>query len=164
MRVSRAQILRADGQAFVEMARPHNGALKARPDGSLPLDDAFKNLPHNTEVMYFLLPVEAGKGKGNGKTNGKGNKRKSFFKGDDGTKKKGKVTRDPIPAELKGCHSRTPKNEPICFNFNLGRCKNKKCKFRHVCCKPGCYGKHPISQCPKKDAKKAGVRTEDDSE
>ena len=164
MRVSRAQILRADRQAFVEMAREYNGTLKARPDGSLPLDEAFKNLPHNTEVMYFLLPVAAGKGKGNGKTNGKGSKRKSFFKDDDGAKKKGKVTRDPIPEELKGCHSRTPKNEPICFNFNLGRCRNKKCKFRHVCCKPGCYGKHPISQCPKKDAKEAAVRTEDDSE
>ena len=150
MRVSRAQILRADRQAFVEMAREHNGSLKARP-------------PHNTEVMYFLLPVAAGKGKGNGKTKGKGEKRKSFFKDDDGAKKKGKVTRGPIPEELKGCHSRTPKNEPICFNFNLGRCKNKKCKFRHVCCKPGCYGKHPISQCPKKDAKEAGVRMEDDS-
>ena len=163
MRVSRAQILRADRQAFVEMAREHNGALKARPDGSLPLDDAFKNLPHNTEVMYFLLPVAAGKSQNKG-NKGKGDKRKSSFKDEDGAKKKGKISRDPIPAELKGCHSRTPKNEPICFNFNLGRCKNKKCKFRHVCCKPGCYGKHPISQCPKKDAKEAGVRVEDDSE
>ena len=164
MRVSRAQILRADRQAFVEMARVHNGSLKARPDGSLPLDAAFEDLPRNTEVMYFLLPVAVGKGKGSGKTNGKGNKRKSFGKDDDSAKKKGKLARDPIPEELKGCHSRTPKNEPICFNFNLGRCKNKNCKFRHVCCKPGCYGKHPISQCPKKDAKHAGVRVEDDSE
>ena len=164
MRVSRAQILRADRQAFVEMAREYNGSLKARPDGSLPLDDAFKSLPRNTEVMYFLLPVAAGKSKGNGKSTGKGNKRKGVFKQDDTPKKKAKVTRDPIPEELKGCHSRTPKNEPICFNYNLGRCKNKKCKFHHVCCKPGCYGKHPIAQCPKKDAKDAGVRVEDDSE
>ena len=100
MRVSRAQILRADRQAFVEMAREYNGSLKARPDGSLPLDDAFKSLPHNTEVMYFLLPVAAGKSKGNGKSTGKGNKRKGVFKQDDTPKKKGKVTRDPIPEEL----------------------------------------------------------------
>ncbi|CAE7487060.1 ubiad1 [Symbiodinium natans] len=147
-RVSRAQVLRADRQVFVELARRANGGLKALADGSLPLDAEFRNLPGNTEIMYFLLPTpEKGKGKGKGK----GDKRKHSGDGDEGgDKKKAKTTRDPVPKELQGCHSRTPKNKPICFNYNLGKCKKgKACKFEHVCCRPNCYGKHPFSQCPK---------------
>ena len=89
LRVSRAQLLRADRQAFVELARLCNGNLKAKPDGTLPLD---------TEIARLHASL-------------------------------------------------TPSNKPICFNFNLGKCtKGSKCKFAHVCCKPGCYKPHPMSE------------------
>ncbi|CAE7737917.1 unnamed protein product [Symbiodinium sp. CCMP2592] len=75
-RVSRAQVLRADRQCFLELARVCNGNLKPGPDGSLPLDKEFKKLEFNTTVMYFLLPVK-GRGNGGGKADkeGKGRKR-----------------------------------------------------------------------------------------
>ena len=43
-RVSRAQVLRADWQCFIELARVCNGNLKPGPDGSLPLDKEFDKL------------------------------------------------------------------------------------------------------------------------
>ena len=106
--------------------------------------------------MYFLLPVK-GRGKGAGKKgdrhgtgqgttgNGQGTGKKRTTGTDDAPGKKIKVTRDPIPEALRGMHSRTPDNKPICFNFNLGKCKaGAKCKFKHVCCKPGCYKAHAM--------------------
>ena len=143
-RVSRAQILRADRQSFLELARVCNGNLKPGPDGSLPLDKEFDKLEFNTSVMYFLLPVRGG-GKGGGRDKpGKLRKRKDH-EADPNSGKKAKITRDPIPEVLKGMHSRTPDNKPICFNYNLGKCKaGAKCKFKHVCCKPGCYKAHPM--------------------
>ena len=143
-RVSRAQILRADRQSFLELACVCNGNLKPGPDGSLPLDKEFDKLEFNTSVMYFLLPVRGG-GKGGGRDKpGKPRKRKDH-EADPNSSKKAKITRDPTPEELKGMHSRTPDNKPICFNYNLGKCKaGAKCKFKHVCCKPGCYKAHPI--------------------
>ncbi|CAE7626860.1 unnamed protein product [Symbiodinium sp. CCMP2592] len=147
-RVSRAQVLRADRQCFLELARVCNGNLKPGPDGSLPLDKEFEKLEFNTTVMYFLLPVK-GRGKGGGKAEkeGKGRKRTKTTNDDESPNNKAKITRDPIPEVLKGMHSRTPDNKPICFNFNLGKCKaGAKCKFKHVCCKPGCYKPHPMSE------------------
>ncbi|CAE6963869.1 unnamed protein product [Symbiodinium sp. CCMP2592] len=101
-RVSRAQVLRADRQCFLELARVCNGNLKPGPDGALPVDKEFEKLEFNTSVMYFLLPVK-GRGKGGGKQDrdGKGRKRKTH--GDeDSPGKKAKITRDPIPEVLKG--------------------------------------------------------------
>ena len=148
LRVSRAQLLRADRQAFVELARLCNGSLKAKPDGTLPLDTEIARLHSNVEVTYFLLPIPGRKGSGKGK--GKGEKRKrGETDGEEkpSSPKKPKLARDPIPEALKGCHSRTPSNKPICFNFNLGKCnKGSKCKFAHVCCKPGCYKPHPMAE------------------
>ncbi|CAE7203407.1 unnamed protein product [Symbiodinium sp. CCMP2592] len=134
-RVSRAQVLRADRQCFLELARVCNGNLKPGPDGSLPLDKEFEKLEFNTTVMYFLLPVK-GRGKGGGKADKDGKDRKRTKTTNDGESpnKKAKITRDPIPEVLKGMHSRTPDNKPICFNFNLGKCKaGAKCKFKHAC-------------------------------
>ena len=75
-RVSRAQILRADRQSFLELARVCNRNLKPGSDGSLPLDKEFDKLEFNTSVMYFLLPVRGG-GKGGGRDKpGKPRKRK----------------------------------------------------------------------------------------
>ena len=155
-RVTRAQVLRADRQCFIELARVCNGNLKPDASGALPLDKEFEKLEFNASIMYFLLPVK-GRGKGAGKKgdrdgtgqgttgNGQGNGKKRNTGTDDAPGKKIKVTRDPIPEALRGMHSRTPDNKPICFNFNLGKCKaGAKCKFKHVCCKPGCYKAHAM--------------------
>ncbi|CAE7225449.1 RE2 [Symbiodinium sp. CCMP2592] len=118
-KVSRAQVLRADRQCFLELARTCNGNLKPDARGVLPLDKEFEKLEYNQSVMYFLLPVK-GKGKGSGKPGDKGNgkKRTSDTPG-DGKNKKLKITRDPIPDALKGMHSRTPDNKPILCTGDL---------------------------------------------
>ena len=154
-KVSRAQVLRADRQCFLELARVCNGNLKPDSTGALPLDKEFEKLEFNSSIMYFLLPVK-GRGKGLGKHKdgpgqgnagtGTGNGKKRTPNADEAPGKKAKVTRDPIPEALRGMHSRTPDNKPICFNFNLGKCKaGAKCKFKHVCCKPGCYKAHALT-------------------
>ncbi|CAE7654078.1 unnamed protein product [Symbiodinium sp. CCMP2592] len=101
-KVSRAQVLRADRQCFLELARTCNGNLKPDAKGVLPLDKEFEKLEYNQSVMYFLLPVK-GKGKGSGKPGDKGNGRKrTHDTTGDGKNKKLKITRDPIPDALKG--------------------------------------------------------------
>ena len=50
-------MLRADRQAFVEIARNRNGAMKARAAGTLPLERELEEVHKNTEVVYFLLPT-----------------------------------------------------------------------------------------------------------
>ena len=67
-------------------------------------------------------------------TTGKGNKGKGKgkFKG-----KKG--------------HARTPANKPICFRYK------SKCHFEHVCTL--CFGNHPATECPQKDARDTQGKT-----
>jgi len=70
-----------------------------------------------------------------------------------GKGKGGKRNAPRMPDELAGMADRTANNEPICFAFNTARgctaCPpGQRCsKGKHVCCKPGCGGNHPLSQC-----------------
>lgn len=85
-------------------------------------------------------------GNGGKKSGGKGNMR-------GGSKGKGKGGKGGKSAtERLNIASRTPGGEPICFSYNdfNVRCKNKKCRFKHVC--GACFDKHPIYAC------RAGVR------
>ena len=115
-KVSRAQLLRADRQCFVELARSCNGKLKKQSGSKLPCDEEISRLHLMPEIMMLLLPTMVsakGKGKGN---KGKGQKRKSEEEGEGNPSKKPKLARDPIPAVLKGMHSRAPNNKAICFS------------------------------------------------
>ena len=68
-----------------------------------------------------------GKGKGKGKAKGSAGKGKGMGKWE--------------------CASATPDGQAICYAFNdaYKRCKNKACKFVHVCGR--CFLKHPLYQC-----------------
>lgn len=68
-----------------------------------------------------------------GKDKGKGGK--------DGKGKKGGKT------VLPGCATHTPDGDPVCYRFNTPneKCKEKKCRFKHVC--GICFGRHPLYQC-----------------
>ena len=45
-----------------------------------------------------------------------------------------------------GKASKTPEGKPICFKYNKkSGCKNKNCRFAHVCQK--CFGKHSFTAC-----------------
>ena len=79
-----------------------------------------------------------GAGKGRGRGAGKGTKGKGGGKGAG----KGKSA-----AEKLNISSRTPDGKPICYGYNdiSVRCRQKPCRFEHVC--GHCYGKHPSYAC-----------------
>ena len=86
------------------------------------------------------------KGKDDGK--GKGNSSKTPFINMSLDYRSNRNT-TPMPAGLRGGVPADDNGEAICFGFGLGQCKEApvggRCpKGRHVCCFPGCFGKHPF--------------------
>lgn len=77
------------------------------------------------------------KAKGSGKASKKGGGKGASGKGG----KSGKA------AERLGMQSKTPDGVNICYGYNdwNTRCRNKGCRFAHVC--GLCYGKHPLYAC-----------------
>ena len=148
-RVSQAQLLRADRQAFVRMGEQVNGALKPKADGTRPLDAIFDALPTDVSVSYFLLPMPVQSKTTKDDTPVKPPKDPNKVKETPAPKnpnkvKKGNKTRDPMPKALQGMASRTKSGKPICYSYNLGRCHlGSKCSRQHVCCAPGCEASHP---------------------
>ena len=163
-KVTQAQLLRADRQAFVRISEQFTGSLKSFAGAGKPLDPLIERLESDMTVTYFMLPIPAGQGQ-SGSSADKGDKDKKrpepsagikgnanqnkFQKGaSKGANKgaKGK-RRDPVPQSLKGMHSRTPEGDAICFGYNLGSCKQgSSCPRKHVCAVPGCYKAHPQTE------------------
>jgi hypothetical protein len=54
-----------------------------------------------------------------------------------------------MPKALRGMCDQDPQGRKICYGFNLGTCPSAvDCdKGMHKCCKPLCFGNHPLSQC-----------------
>ena len=159
-KISQAQLLRADRQAFIRMSELFTGSLKGPVTAGKPLDPYIDRLESDMTVTYFMLPVPIGHGGSSGDKADKDRKRpetpgnkntqppKKVPKGASKGNSKGKK-RDPIPQALKGMHSRTPQGNPICFGYNLGTCKQgSKCPRQHVCAVPGCYKDHPQTEHP----------------
>jgi len=160
-KVTQAQLLRADRQAFVRISEQFTGSLKSFSGAGKPLDALIERLESDMTVTYFMLPIPAGHGQ-SGSSTDKGDKDKKrpepsadakgnakYQKGaskgaNKGTKGK---KREPVPQSLKGMHSRTPQGDAICFGYNLGSCKQgSSCPRKHVCAVPGCYKAHPQTE------------------
>ena len=157
-KISQAQLLRADRQAFVRMSELFTGSLKTPVAAGKPLDPYIERLEGDMTVTYFMLPAPASHGGSSTDKPDKDKKRpdtpnikggqppKKVAKGNSKGANKGKK-REPIPQALKGQHSRTPQGEAICFGYNLGTCKQgSKCPRQHVCSVPGCYKNHPQTE------------------
>jgi hypothetical protein len=169
------QLMRADQQLFRVMANLTRGGIIPRPDGSYPLNEAIKQAMEDPSVCFLLLPLpavnkraaegtletqkyarQATKGASSSSSTGRplrpaaAPRRSARGRGSQG----GKGSTAAMPPALKGMHSRTDTNESICWNYNLPNgCGNasdgSKCsKGKHVCCRPGCYGPHPLARCP----------------
>ncbi len=147
-KVTQAQVLRADRQAFVRMGEQVNGALKPRPDGTKPLDNVYENLSNDVSVSYFLLPMPLGKDgdKTHSDPPKKTDKETKEIK-DKKIKKKKTGARDPMPRGLHGMASRTKDGKAICYSYNLNTCTfGDRCKREHMCCVPGCGKPHPQAE------------------
>ena len=157
-KISQAQLLRADRQAFVRLGELFTGSLKQGVGPGKALDAYIVQLETDVTVSYYMLPLPVTHVKTD--VDDKGNKKRAevtLKQNDDvppikppkKTQKgagKGKHRRDPLPPGLKGMHSRTPKDDPICFGYNLGTCSASDCRRKHVCAIPGCYKQHPQSE------------------
>ena len=157
-KVSQAQLLRADRQAFIRLSELHTGSLKSAVGAGKPLDPYVEKLEGDMTVTYFMLPVPTSHSASSADKGDKDTKRpsppntkggqtpKKFQKGSSKGGNKGKK-RDPMPQALKGMHSRTPQGDPICFSYNLGTCKQgASCPRKHVCAVPNCYKGHPQTE------------------
>ena len=48
-------------------------------------------------------------------------------------------------------HTKSPHPKGYCFSYHTrGECNTPNCRYTHSCYFNGCGGKHPISQCPRK--------------
>ena len=93
-------------------------------------------------------PVKKTKVKGGGKGGGKGGAAGSTQQQQDEDEKPTKKMPAGFPEKYKGkVLASVFENEPICFRFGTKKCKDKKCKRRHVC--QICFGDHPYISCDK---------------
>lgn len=159
-KVTQAQLLRADRQAFVRLGETFNGSLKVMPMAGKPLDPLIEKLETDVSVTYFMLPMSThGSSSGSQGDSSKVDKKRQetpstdkppankFQKGAKGKGKSKNKKREPVPTGLKGMHSRTPQGDQICYGYNLGTCKQgSACPRKHVCAVPGCYKAHPQTE------------------
>ena len=126
-KVSQSQLLRADRQAFVRLGELFSGSLKQGAGPGKALDPYIGQLENDVSVTYFMLPlpVSVNKVKNDDKPDKHPKKRPDANSQQQDTaaahvekvKKakglgKGKNKREPVPAALKGMHSRTPQGAP----------------------------------------------------
>ena len=147
-KVSQSQLLRADRQAFLRLSELVTCGFKPNAAGTLPLDEAFDRLRNDVTVTYHMLPSPQASGKDSVKGKEKDHGDAPYNKKGKG-KGKGRADKDtcggerfPMPSELHGMHYQIPAGKAICFNFNLGKCSDKKCRRERICCVPGCYIKN----------------------
>ena len=159
-KVSQAQLLRADRQAFVRLGEMFSGSLKVLPMAGKPLDPLIERLETDVTVTYFMLPVASHSTSSSSQgDSSKVDKKRSdavpsdkpqpnkFQKSAKGKGKGKNKKREPVPQGLKGMHSRTPQGDQICFGYNLGTCKQgAACARKHVCAVPGCYKNRPQTE------------------
>ena len=159
------QLIRADRELFTKMAELTRTGITARPDGTLPLDKAMKDLMFSAVVQFHLLPLPGSASKQVQQTSSteQYNKRgapsstsepSKRFKGGKsskgGGKGKSRNAAPAMPAELRGMYYKTKDGKSICFAYNMpSGCSNSDghCpKGMHVCCKPGCQKPHPMKE------------------
>ena len=172
--VTLEQLNRADHELFLLAGQECRDGIRPLPDGSLPLDEAFKKLMNDPRVSYFVLPLPAKASSskpsdsaptftGNSSVGGDprapkvrkefGGEPKAGAKGN--SKGKYNKSKRPLPDELRNMKMKTSKGNPICQNYNLSKgCHfappGGSCKFGvHMCCSPACKHptKHSLNTC-----------------
>ena len=143
-KVSQAQLLRTDRQAFIRLSEAFNGSLMVMPMAGKPLDPMIERLESEVSETYFMLSVPS-RTVSSGSQGG-ANKMDKKRQGTT-TAEKPQQNKFQKPSSLKGMQSRTPQGDQICFDYNLGTCKKESvCPREHVCAVPGCYKNHPQTE------------------
>ena len=144
-RVKIEHVARADRELFTIMANEIKGSLRPSSTGTLPMDEAMKQLRVDPRVTMHLLPLPKSRPSGSEKgssddiLNPKGDPK---LKAPRPKKPPTKKATALCPEEPKGHHQRDDNNENICWAFNLANgCKTKgvRCpKSVHKCAKCLC--------------------------
>ena len=157
-RTTMKQLELADRKLFCILAEKTREGIKTTIKGR-PLDLVFKECTESSEVLSLLQPRP-----GSSATEKVKEVRSSSvepppkkLKRDAAKKGKGKGNNGPfvrIPHDLLklNCVAATPKNNRICFSYNLKKCDatGQKCpKGLHVCAVQGCFKGHPALECQK---------------
>ena len=160
-KVNVQQILKADQQAWVRLAEKLKDGVRRRADGTLPMDEAIRNLENDPQFTFFLLPLPTAHkrvldesyerpAKSAVRSASSGAKGSSGKGG--GKSKKTKQWKPPkgMPQELTSKQSSTKAGKRICWAFNLEcGCDQAKpgeeCpRGLHVCMEPGCQKNHSL--------------------
>ena len=161
-RVTFKQMQLADAKLFVVLGEKCRKGIKVAGGGARPCDTHFEAAMNSNEVQHLLQPMPMGakpkpetdtpkvqparptvSKKGGGKSSGK----KGHGKGT-------RTWKPSIPQELlsMGCVGITSKGNPLCYDFQLGKCslavQNQRCqKGMHLCAIPGCHKEHAAKNC-----------------
>ena len=153
-----AAVLRADKELWTRASELCRSNMRPGADGTLPMDNAIKNLYMSASVLFHLLPLPSGRGaKRTHDSSPSAEPRKK-------KKKKSKKEQPPdkirtrVPDALRGFTGVNSRKQRVCFDYNLMHgCSNTteldnktpKCKKGlHECIK--CGGHHALHDCPKR--------------
>ena len=160
--VTLAQLVRADQELWKCMAIATRAGITARPDGTRPLQEAMLQLMISPGVIHLLLPLPRAASGAPREARGTKRDRAQAKSGANPSSQaprakakggsKGKANKASMPAGLRGGVPNMPSGDALCFGYNLGSCPhpvtNGRCtKGLRRCCKPGCFGPHPFTQC-----------------
>lgn len=166
-RVTFRQLQLADAKLFVILGEKTRAGLKMTGSGR-PCDLVFKDAMECPEVQHLLQPMPQSASytpKQNDKSSNVPIKRtidkQSGQKGAGKKGKSGKVWKPSVPQELlaMGCVGTTNKGNPLCYDFQLGKCslpvQNLRCsKGLHICAVAGCHKDHAAKDCAKASKKR----------
>ena len=151
-RPTMSQLAAADREVHVKLAEQTRAGLPLGPNGELPLDQYIEKVLALPAVMWLLMPkprtAVSEKGNPHGSPGAPPIKR-PFESPDKKGKGKGgkfdktkikKLSKMPMPLQLRGGTPVDADGKAICYGYNLGTCHDRNCKRgRHVCCKPQCF-------------------------
>ena len=86
------QLLRADKEVFTLMAQELSGSLKARLDGTLPIDEKLKALVYDPRITQHLLPLPKGQSRAADAASSSGDKEEDPIRKVPKPKKKAKAS------------------------------------------------------------------------
>ena len=146
-KISFKQIQAADAKLFVVLGEMTRGGIKMT-SKRRPCDEIFKAAMQSNQVQHLLQPLPISNP---GKTPNPNRDRsrsppnlKGKGKGKNGKDKSNKW-KPAVPRELLqlGCVGTTSGGEPLCYDFQLGRCALKNCQKDHAA--TACPSKKPTS-------------------
>ena len=156
-RITHQQVINADRRLFVKLAEATRSGIQLTAGGR-PVELAFEAAMNHPDVLHLLQPMPVASSvtpkRDPDLPQDESKRRRTEHPG--GAKGKGKGSlKVRMPQGLEKGTPGTTHGHPICFDFNLNKCRlpvsrGRCAKGLHVCCVKGCYKPgHHYQNCPK---------------